>query len=139
MTDQNIITLKFNPQSYKWGSVGVKIDKTDGIAISSPRSVKLFETKSGNYTEYHLKPGGDWHGEEIHYSGEVQIKNGKGILAIVSSGSWSGGSNYNGYVFGQPGCVILFSRKGKKEWLSFTQEGIIRSDIEPGKEPTELV
>ena len=134
-------TYNFTPQSYRWSSYRIIVDDAVEMAEGQARNVRLEKREAGNLTIYTISPHGAWQGMSIDYSGEVSVsrtsKN-DAIIALASSGSWSGGSNYRGWIFGKPGAVIFFNRKGNKAWYMFTESGIEIIDIEPGTVPVEL-
>lgn len=130
---------KFHGQSYKWPAYTIVCD---GDSVPSEfKNVRLLKTEAGNLTRIEIKPDGAWHGVEISYSGQVEPgKNSTGdtLIALSSTGSWSGGSNYWGYVFGKAGAILWFNRKGKQQWLVFTEDGFAWQDVAPGVVATEL-
>ena len=130
--------LSFNGQSYKWSSFRIVLQDVEGPTVTN---VRLMKREAGNLTEYMISPGGNWHGRKINYSGEVsksKHSRADAIIALASSGSWSGGSNYKGFVFGKPGAIIYFSCKGEKKWLVFTATGIEETHLAPGSVPMEV-
>lgn len=131
-------TLNFSGQSYKWPSFRIILQDDAGRMV---KNVRLMKQESGTLTEYTVLPDGDWHGKQIDYSGEVSVsKHSQApvILALASSGSWSGGSNYKGFIFGKPGAIAYFFCKGQKSWLVFTSTGTEEVDIEPNSTPIEV-
>jgi hypothetical protein len=138
--------FNFKAQSYKWSSFSVVVedDVPSSVLLGDWcfRNVRLSEIKAGNMTRYILSPSGKWHAVQVAYSGEISVSKhstGKAILALASSGSWSGGGNYKGFVFGQTGAVILFNRKGSKKWLVFGEDGPQWEFVPPNTTPKELV
>lgn len=130
---------KFSGQSYKWPAYTISVP---GDSVPSMfKNVRLLKTESGNHTRIEVQPGGEWHGVEVTYSGEVsrsKYSKAESIIALSSSGSWSGGGNYSGYVFGKAGAIVLFNRKGNKKWLVFREDGAFWTDTNPGAVPQEL-
>lgn len=128
----------FRGQSYKWPSFVVNFD---GVEDGNMTNVKLLKRQSGNLTEYTVQPGGQWAAVRINFSGKIAVsKNSKAdvVLAIASSGSWSGGGNYSGFVFGKPGGAVWFGRKGNQKWLLFTESGPVWHTVCPFVQPTEI-
>lgn len=131
----------FTPQSKYWAAYRVVIDDTVLITGDRVVGVQLAKRESGKLTEYIVTQGGIWCGEGVAFSGEVVVSNASqndAIIALASSGSWSGGSNYKGFVFGKPGAVICFDCKGKREWWIFGGGGIEKTGIKPGTVPVQL-
>lgn len=130
---------KFSGQSYRWPAFTIAWEGDSLPATFS--NVKLLKTEAGNLTKLQVVPDGEWHGIACSRSGEFSIsKNSRGdvVLALASSGSWSGGGNYSGYIFGKPGAIVWFRCKGRQEWLVFSQDGCAWQDIAPGAVPKEL-
>jgi len=137
-------TFDFRPQSRNWAAFRVVI--SEGVEFNSfegmVRNIRLSQKKSGNLMEYFVSPNGEWYGVEIrYYAGKVKKSDhssGDPILALASSGSWSGGSNFKGFVFGKPGTIVWFNCKGDQKWLVFEEGGPRWTDSNPGKAPVEL-
>jgi len=90
---------------------GLEVDRNGQVS-----NMRLFETTSGNMTEYTVAPGGTWHGVLIErfvgYVKQSDVSKADAKIALASSGSWSGGGNWRGWVFGKPGAVVWFGCKG---------------------------
>lgn len=130
---------KFSGQSPRWPSFVISCEG-DSLPESFS-NVKLMKTEAGTLTKIHVVPGGEWHGIACSRSGEFSVSKkstGDVVLALASSGSWSGGGNYSGYIFGKPGAVVWFRRKGSQAWLVFTGNGCAWQDTAPGAVAKEL-
>lgn len=71
----------------------------------------------------------------VDYGGQITISSastGKVLLAIASSGGWSGGDNYFGVILGRIGARVIFNRKGVREYFHFV-------DATKGWEKTEPI
>lgn len=130
----------YRGQSYKWPAYRIVCESEEKLP-SHFENVRLRKTTAGNLTKLEVLPGGEWHGRAVHRSGRLtESKQSKSdlLLAIASSGSWSGGGNYSGYIFGKPGAVAWFTCKGSQSWLVFTQNGCAWQDTAPGTLAQEI-
>lgn len=83
--------------------------------------------KEGNMTEIDVgeEGTGDWFGYRVDFDGNITpvskyaINPDRALVfdATASTGSWSGGGNWRGYIFLKEGASVLFSVKGYKKWL----------------------
>ena len=134
-------TFDYKPQSYKWSSYRVVIDDAVEVKNDQAHNVRLAKREAGRLTEYTLTPGGGWHGCAVKFAGVVSVSSvskNDAVIALASRSSWSGGSNLEGWVFGKPGAVILFSCKGDKQWYVFGEDGVETVFVKPGTVPVEL-
>lgn len=53
---------------------------------------------------------------------ESKRSEGKVLLALSSTGSWSGGSNYRGWLVGRIGARVVFNCKGNRSYYHFVDE-----------------
>jgi hypothetical protein len=126
--------LEYRPQSSRWAAFVVTIP--DEMRDPQARDiivahVRLLKASHGNLTTYVVQPGGDWFGRDVQHSGQILAVKGAPVLAVASRSNWSGGGNWNGFVFGRPGDVVLFNCKGDKSWLIFDQDGSHYSREDP--------
>lgn len=135
--------FEYIPQSKYWPAFRVTL--ADGLALDrngQVSNVRLFETVAGNMTEYSVMPSGAWHGVLIErfagYVKQSDVSKADSRIALASSGSWSGGGNWRGWIFGKPGAVVWFGCKGHEKWLVFGENGANWNTIKPGKAPVEL-
>ena len=128
---------KYTGQSYKWARYTVH-----GVdSVSRVSSVRLLVKKSGNHTEIFVEPGGTWHGIQLSWSGKIAVSKysaGKTLQAVANTGNWSGGGNYDGWLFGQPGAVFWLACKGLQKWMVFTETGVEEHETNPFKKPVEI-
>lgn len=134
--------LEYKPQSYKWSAFTV-LHPEDFTPGKDKGPFRLLMKVAGNLTEYTIEPSpeGQWWGVPIDYSGQVsesKTSTGELRLALASSGSWSGGSNYRGWIFGKVGATAYFNCKGSKQWLVFSEHGPQWHDTKPGEKPQEV-
>ena len=139
--------MDYKPQSYTWPGFRVNMQGVNlhrGDAPEFPRSVVgvgLAKRQVGNLTEYTVSPGGEWAGVEIDYSGKWIISDKSQApleVALASSGSWSGGGNWAGWVFGKPGAIFRLACKGNKLWILFESTGPRIVDMPPWLEAKTL-
>lgn len=139
---------EYSGQSYKWPSFKIVFPADDQPEEYSWRyghpdvrqvsGVRLLKQQSGNLTIYTILPDGPWHGVYVMFDGRVSAVSGKPEIALACRGHWSGGGTYKGWVFGKPGDVVLFDRKGSRYWLVFSADGAEKRDTAPGSVPVEI-
>jgi len=113
-------------QSYKWANYVVDFANYE-TCPKHVEHVRLSTNLNGNSMTVLVLPDGVWHGVEIEYSGEISLWKTpahNALLAIASRGTWTGGANYAGYIFGKEGAKVLFNRKGQHKWLVFGKDGV---------------
>ena len=135
---KTMATVTFKGQSYKWPAWEVVFP---GDVQHEVKGVRLSKNQAGNLTRLIVAEGGNWHGLSVSYSGTIKVSEqsrGDTVLAIASSGGWSGGDNWSGFIFGKPGAIVFFNCKGNKKWLVFDEIGCHFETVKPGSQATEL-
>lgn len=105
------------------------------------KNVRLIERSAGNFHQYTVMPGGEWHGMAVSWDGTCDVSKlstQTPVLALANTGNWSGGGCLRGWVFGMPGAIVFFGCKGAKRWLVFSEAGPAWSDTRPGDRGKEL-
>jgi hypothetical protein len=120
-----------NVESPAWSAGRASYDTVPEWAVNVAVSV--------NGNAYRITSGGTWSAMRISYSGYVRILRGSPVIALADKGGWSGGRNYAGYIFGKPGDIVEFNKKGYMKYLVFSEnEKPEETTINPTAEYAEL-
>ena len=124
-------------QSEKWSAFTLNLP-TDQQMWVGKAHVEV--RKDGNMTYITVIPSDEAEPVAVmpvDYAGlitESKCSTGKCILALSSTGSWSGGCNYKGWLIGRPGAHVTFNRKGNRKYYHFID--VMKGWVET--EPTDL-
>lgn len=121
------------PQSPRWESFTIKMpeDMVQGYQSSKGIFCALMAAESGNQTFVSVSTGSTYVLREMHFSGVCSIVRGEGHIFLASSGSWSGGGNYNGAIALKPSAVLRYGAKGTWRYLLAADDGIREESQDP--------
>lgn len=115
-------------QSYKWPSFVLESPAQDWVGHA-----RIEFRKDGNTTYVDVIP--DETAElaavmSVSYDGVIKespAATAKSILALISTGSWSGGSCYRGWLVGRVGARVKFSCKGTHRYYHVVENGWVET------------